>query len=481
MKGFFGKIKDYCIKDTTRTILLVAILVALYIVLNLWMQTINLAQIDLTKDKLYTLTDQSKNIAKTIDKEMTFYIWGYTEDSSVVDLLKQYNAENSKIGYKIVKVEDIENKEKYGFEDNYPSIIGEASDGRTSYINDSDLYSYDANYNVVDLTEQKLTNAINNLAATEKTKVYFLEGKTNYTTASGLYYLTYALGEEYYDVQSLNMISDPTIPEDCDVLALMGLTSDLTEQEANNICQYIEKGGDMIISLDVDYKNTERNYPNFQRVLDEYAVSMPNKVVQESSSNTVAGFENIVIQAEVASDHEITRLMYNYDTNMGSRYSVKPILVASGIIELDTEKMSGTNTTATPIMMTSNSAKVGDIATNAIEDNDGSYYVLGAAVQKMVESGDESRAVIFAATSSFSDNTIDGTNPMFAYNSNVIMNSFAFSSNRGELYSIRKSSKYTQYTPTEKQEDVVKVIIYVVPAVIAVIGVCVWVRRRRLK
>jgi len=70
LKGFFGKIKDYCIKDTTRTILLVAILVALYIVLNLWMQTINLAQIDLTKDKLYTLTDQSKNIAKKIDKEM---------------------------------------------------------------------------------------------------------------------------------------------------------------------------------------------------------------------------------------------------------------------------------------------------------------------------------------------------------------------------------------------------------------------------
>ena len=167
MKGFFGKIKDYCIKDTTRTILLVAILVALYIVLNLWMQTINLAQIDLTKDKLYTLTDQSKNIAKKIDKEMTFYVWGYTEESSVIDLLKQYNAENSKITYKLVKTDDIENKEKYGFEDNYPAIIGEATDGRTSYINDSDLYSYDANYNVVDLTEQKLTNAINNLSITE--------------------------------------------------------------------------------------------------------------------------------------------------------------------------------------------------------------------------------------------------------------------------------------------------------------------------
>lgn len=481
MKGFFGKIKDYCIKDTTRTILLVAILIALYIVLNLWMQTINLAQIDLTKDKLYTLTDQSKNIAKNIEKEMTFYVWGYQEESSVVDLLKQYNAANSKINYKIVKTDDIENKEKYGFEDNYPSIIGEAEDGRTSYINDSDLYSYDSNYNVVDLTEQKLTNAINNLSITEKTKVYFLEGKTNFKTTSGLYYLSAYLKEEYYDIATIDMIADPSIPEDCDVLALMGLTTDLTEQEANNICEYIEKGGDMIITLDVDYNKTDRNYPNFQRVLDEYSIAMPNKVVQETSANTVAGFDNIVIQADVASDHEITRLMYNYDTNMSSNFSVKPVLVASGIIELDTDKMSGTNTTATPIIMSSTSAKVANLATKEIEDNDGSYYVLGAAIQKMVESGDESRAVVFAATTSFSDNSIDGSNPMFAYNSNVILNSFAFAGNRGELYSIRKSSKYTQYTPTEKQEEIVKVIIYVIPAVIAVVGACVWVHRRKLK
>lgn len=481
MKDFFGKIKDYCIKDTTRTILLVAILVALYIVLNLWIQTINLAQIDLTKDKLYTLTDQSKNIAKTIDKDMTFYVWGYAEESSVIDLLKQYNAENSKISYKLVKADDLENKNKYGFEDNYPAIIGEASDGRVSYINDSDLYSYDANYNVVDLTEQKLTNAINNLSISEKTKVYFLQGKTNYKTTGGIYYLANYLQEEFYDVQTIDMVADPTIPEDCDVLALMGLTADLTEQEANNICAYIEKGGDMIISLDVDYNKIDRNYPNFQRVLDEYSVSMPNKVVQETAANTVAGFDNIVIQAEVASDHEITRLMYNYDTNVSSGYSVKPILVASGIIELDTEKMSGTNTTATPIIMSSNSAKVANLATKQVEENDGSYYVLGAAIQKTVDSGDESRAVIFASTTAFSDSSIDGATPMFGYNANVIMNSFAFTSNRGELYSIRKSSKYTQYTPTERQEEIVKVIIYVVPVVIAVVGTAVWVHRRRLK
>lgn len=479
---FFQKVKDYCIKDTTRTVLLVVILIAAYVVLNLWMQTINLAQIDLTKDKLHTLTDQSKNIAKEIDKDMTFYVWEYDENSSVIDLLKQYNHENSKITYKIVTSDDLETVKKYGFESNYPSIIGEAEDGRVSYINSSDLYSYDDTSSVVDLTEQKLTNAINNLSSSEATKVYFLEGKTNYTTANGLAYLSTYLQNEYYEVSTIDMISNPVIPEDCDVLAIMGLASDLSESEAKNICEYIENGGDLIITNDIDFVNGNRNLPNFQKVLDEYAISMPNKVVQEDSSNTVSGYNNMIIQSNVASDHEITRLMYNYNTNTNTGYSVKPILAGSGIIELDTEKMATSSITSTPILMSSTSATLSNLATETVEPNeDGSYYVLGAAIQKMVESGDESRLVVFASTSSFSDNSLDGQNPMFAYNSNVILNSFAFSANRGELYSIRKSSTYTKYSPTETQDRVVKTIIYAVPAVVVIVGACVWVRRRRLK
>lgn len=472
----FKSFKEYCIKDTSRTILLVAILIAIYVVLNLWLRTINLAQIDLTKDKQHTLTDQSKNIAKTIDTEMKFYVWKYTEDSAVVDLLKQYNSENSKISYEIVETDDVELKKKYGFEDNYPAIIGEAENGKTSYINDSELYTMDDNYNMVDLTEQKLTNAINNLSSIEPTKVYFIQGRTNYTTdmQGGLYYLSYLLQNEYYEVDSIDIVSDPTIPEDCDVLAIMGLAADLTEAEADSICAYIEKGGDMIITNDIDYSNVDRNYPNFQRVLDEYSITMPNKVVQESSKNAVAGYSNIVIQANLAQDHEITRLMYNN--------SVKPILCASGNIELDTSKMSEKNCTANPILTTSEEATLANLSTKQVEPNDnGEYYVLGTAIQKTVESGEESRAVVFASTVSFSDEQVDGQNPIVAYNANIILNSFAFASNQGELYSIRKTTSYTQYEPTERQDKIVRIVIIAVPVSVALFGLGVWFSRRRLK
>ena len=106
--SFFRKAKELCIKDTSRMILLVAILIAVYVVINLGVRQINLAQIDLTKDKRYTLTDQSKNIVRTIDKEMTFYVWGYSESDEIIDLLKQYNSENNKISYKLVTADDAE-------------------------------------------------------------------------------------------------------------------------------------------------------------------------------------------------------------------------------------------------------------------------------------------------------------------------------------------------------------------------------------
>lgn len=466
--------KEYFIKDTSKMIILVAIVIAIYLVVNLWVSNITLAQIDLTAGKLHTLTDQSKNIAKTVEKKMTFYLWQYTEDSAIVDLLKQYNMENSKIDYKIVESTDLEIIEEYGFEDDYPAIVGESEDGRNAYLSSADLYTYDSSFNIVDLTEQKLTNAICNLASTEDTKVYFWQGRTAYTTDNGLELLSTCLTQEYYTVDVIDCIADPTIPDDCDVLAIMGLASDLSTQEADNICAYIEKGGDLIITNDIDYVNGTRDYPNFQRVLDEYAISMPNKLVQEISSNAVSGGQGILIQSNIAQDHEITRLLYNY--------SIKPILLGSGIIELNTEEMAKNNITATPILMSSTEAILSDLSTKTYEESTGSYYVLGAAIQKMVESGDESRLVVFASTTAFSDTSPNNSDiTMFDYNASVILNSFAYSANKGELYSIRKTQSDMPFTVTEEKDKVVKIVIYVVPFAIAALGICVWLNRRKLK
>ena len=483
-KDFLIKVKEFCIKDTSRMILLVAILFAIYIVINLWARSQNLAQIDLTKSKLYTLTDQSKNIAKTIDNEMTFYVWGFSEStepitlSNITDLLNQYNKENSKIKYEVVSADDVEKIQSFDFDTGYAEIRGVSADGKTSYISKGDLYTYDANFKIVNLTEQKLTNAIVNLSNIDSTKVYFIEGKTAFTTESGLYALTnYLESEHYYEVETINIMSVEAIPEDCDVLAIMGLSSDFTPEEANLICQYIEKGGDILITNDINFDEKNITYPNFQKILDEYYITMPNKELNESAEYRIAKYSDYAL-TNIASDHEITRRLFN-----SAQF---PVLLASGIIEQDSEKMLANNVKSTPLLISSTNATLLDIASNETISNDGVPYVLGVALQKTVESGDESRAVIFASTTSFSDTSLDNGQSILIdsnqyANANIILNSFAFISNRGELYSIRKSSQYTTYTPTEQQDKLVRLLIYMIPVAIAILGICVWLNRRKLK
>ena len=89
------------LRETSLTILLIAIIVALFIGINVGGQMLDIPDIDLTEEKLYTLTDESKEaISKIPEKdEIQIYILGIEEKSSVVDLIRQYKKvkENIKI------------------------------------------------------------------------------------------------------------------------------------------------------------------------------------------------------------------------------------------------------------------------------------------------------------------------------------------------------------------------------------------------
>ena len=480
-KVILTKIKETFIKDTNKTILLVAILIILYIVINLGVRAINLAQIDLTTDKLYSLTEQSKVAARNVQTDIKFYIWNISDtdqSTKLIDLLKQYNSENKRITYEIISPDDTEKLEKFDLESTDSLIVGESSEGRKSFIYSYDLYTYDSGFNIVDITEQKLTNAILNLSGTEPVKVFFVEGRTEYSLEERMNNLNQALSTDFYTVNTINIISNPTIPEECEVLVIMGLVSDFTEEEAANICNYIEKGGDIIITGEINRQKAV-DFPNFQKILDEYYVKLPNKAVVEAGNRTVSGYTNI-FQTNISSDNEITRVLFNYTASTGE--NITPLFIDAGIVEVDYTSTYSNNVKASTFITTSNGASLSALPEATVEPSTGESYALGVSFIKTVESGDESRAVIYSTTRSFSDYSIDGGNtPMFAYNGNIIVNSFAYVSNRGELYSIRKSQSFIPYTATKEEDRLVRLLISAIPSAIGVLGVCVWINRRRLK
>ena len=103
MKDKFIEIikKKWLINGTKTTILVVA-LIAIFMALNLGMQKLNLTPLDFTQEKLYTLTDESKEKVKNIDKIINIYFVGYTDTDSNLDLAKQYNKANSNINVEVI-------------------------------------------------------------------------------------------------------------------------------------------------------------------------------------------------------------------------------------------------------------------------------------------------------------------------------------------------------------------------------------------
>ena len=66
-------------------------------------------------------------------------------------------------------------------------------------------------------------------------------------------------------------------------------------------------------------------------------------------------------------------------------------------------------------------------------------------------------------------------------NKDLILNSIAYLTDRGDTIRIRKDTGYVTYTATQKQDNIVRLIIFVVPLIIIIFGIVIWQIRRRKK
>ena len=186
MKKIIEVIKKKWLRDTVLTTLLVAILVLAFIALNMWVATIEISNWDFTKEQIYTLSDESKNLMKDIDKDVSIYFVNYTDDDLVINLAKQYHETNEKIQFEtMLASERADIAQTYGIEDDATQVIIVRSGEREKILTYYDLYTYDTtSWNTIDISEQKITNAVLDVTSDEKPTIYFLTGHNEYSTSS---------------------------------------------------------------------------------------------------------------------------------------------------------------------------------------------------------------------------------------------------------------------------------------------------------
>lgn len=487
----FKEKKGKWLKETSLTVLLILIIIAVCIGINIAVGEANLAEFDFSEDKLYSLSEQSEDVAKNVNQEIDIMIINPDLVNQMIgqnyngleDMANRYSRINDNI--KVEVIDDLTSRpdltNDYGLTADSVGIIMVCGENEKT-LSIYDLYTTDyTTGQLMNTSEEAITNAIIDLTTEERPIIYNLTGYTKYSS-DYLYLFSEDLKDEAYEFQNLDLLTAGSIPDDCAVLMITTLAEDITEVERDEILDYIDKGGDLIIFSDPNTTGEEK--PNFQAVLDEYGVSLPEGVILEQDSDKMLYNMASAVVVTVSPYTSVTA-----DTNM----NLNACFITSGRIEFqDSEKLEDlgvevetlANVGENAFYRTDYSIETGD---KTESDEDAGYATVGALVEKKINDETTSELIVYSNNVFITNLQIVLNSQYYRYaldfynNEDLAINSIAYLTDRDNMITIRKSVETSYYTVTERQNTIILSIIFAIPAVIIIIGIVVWQIRRRKK
>ena len=100
-KKLIGTISKKHIKNGSYTMVMSVIFIAVVVVINMIVSALpsKYSEIDVSSEKLYTIGDETKEMLKDLDKDVTIYqiAQSGSEDENITNLLKKYEDESKHI------------------------------------------------------------------------------------------------------------------------------------------------------------------------------------------------------------------------------------------------------------------------------------------------------------------------------------------------------------------------------------------------
>ena len=481
--------------DGAITFLIIAILIVGYISLNLWVKELDLEDIDVTKNKIYTLSDASKQVVSKVNQDINIYAYGFTEDSNFINFLKQYKKVNDKIHYEILTDENNPGLiQQYSLKSGYAVVILECGDAKKVIDASTEFTTFDyTTSESIDITEQVMTNSILSLTEENKPKIYFLEGHKE-TNLSNMSVLTTFLGYEAFETDTLNLSTTNSIPEDCDILAIMSPTVDFFEPEVLAIKNYINNGGKIYLTMDAIFKpESEINFTNLQSIFDEYGFSVKNGYVIENEPNKYYSdsYPYLFIPS-VSEENQITSDIYTSNSRITLRFASKleyksdDVLSSLGVTKETLLSSSSSsqfisNMTATTLAEALKTVETGSVDTSALFTKN-----ITTKNEQGEEETKKSELIVVTCGSFIADTSVTelgSSYPLSAFGSNkdFVINGLSYLGKKENNLSIRKDIAATPYTATKTQDIIVRTIIFVAPLFIIFIGIVIWIHRKKRK
>lgn len=251
--------------------------------------------IDLTELKQNSLSEQTKKILKSLNKDVEVIAFFSDEHSTLairaMHILELFQRESKFITASIknpyIDVQLINHRLRDG------TIVFSTEDRQEE---------------ATIVSEQKFSSAILKLIQNKTKRIYFLVGHGEYEiddlTPFGLSNLKTELENQNYEPTSLSFLTEADIPPDCDLLLIVGPTETLSENEISKISKYIKNSGKLLLLFHPSLPAHDVN-ERLVRLMSKWGVIVGNDlVVDKAEFEWTRGYSAPFPKFEI---HEITR------------------------------------------------------------------------------------------------------------------------------------------------------------------------------
>lgn len=246
---------------------------------------------DLTLAKQHTLSANTVELINGLASKIqltAFYVG--IPPKYLEDMFKEYE----RLSRGKVKTEIIDPIVQIGYASKFGNVI---SGKEKKVIVQSGGERKDIDFTDDVLSEEQLVNAILSVTR-EARKIYFLTGHREYSFNdegdNGLSILSKLLSTNNISSNELMLGRETEIPDDCDVLIIAGPHDFLTEKEEAAIDEYLKRGGDALFLIEHIIVTTpdkplleaelDKN-PSLNNILNEWGVNVGNDMVVDAASH----------------------------------------------------------------------------------------------------------------------------------------------------------------------------------------------------
>jgi len=448
--------------------LITSIVLVILLVANLIVDKMDL-KYDMTKNKLYSLSDQSYKVMDKLSKNINIIIFGKegSEDQGIAEIINKYPDKSKKITLKYIDpTTNPQVAKKYSSTENAiasGSIVVE-SGSKFKVISQSELYNTTQDQTTGETSvqslavEQKITGAIMYVVSDTNSVVYNLQGHKEQALAAEV---TKSLSNQNFIVKTLDLLTTDWKPASGDMLLISSPSVDISKDELTKLKDFFSKGGHGIFLMDVQ----KTKLPNLDNLMSTFGIQIEQSIILEGNSEKY--YQEPVYLIPTMNSHAIVDPIISASL---------PILFPVGqpIRQLAVKKAS---LKIEPLLTTSDKSwGKKDINSTTTEkeagDIDGPFDVAVAITDTQ---GESSAKIVVFSSSGF-------VNVAGGGNIDLFMNSMNWVQDLKDNISVTPKDLTTQALEITQAQILgfSALVVIVIPGIVLIAGVVVWLKRRHL-